>query len=473
VHDARYSTQTANFYRLKVGSYPYATDLFPLGGHRGEVVEVSLGDQKIKADLRSLGKEKKETFVNLPDSATLPVIFAVGDDPEVIQPAEPVQAPVTINGRLARPGTIDRYKIRVSPGDPLIFRVQARELGTSKLMAVIAVQDEKGKELARSGDEPLADDVYNVNTSRTAGDPILRVTAPKDCSELTLSVEDLALRGGPNYSYRVNVQRLAQDFRLVLNSAYINIPKSGSVAVPVTVQRQGYDGEIQLRIPNAPRGLKVEGGFVVAGSPVKETPQNRFSRGVLILTAEPDMSPGPLHLAVEGMAKLADATDLVRVAEGPGILVGVQGAAQQGAVDRQRSLTADWLGLQLPAGEAAPKPAALEVSMIGHKLTPSGDEFRFRWKWSRSDPTLMLPKSVNAEMVGAGDIRVIDMKQDAQEPTAGTFTVTTTKLTRPSNYDFYISGRLKLDGREEEVVSRPITVQVDVKATNEAQNPVP
>ena len=38
VRDARFSTQTANFYRLKVGSYSYPRDVFPLGGRRGELV---------------------------------------------------------------------------------------------------------------------------------------------------------------------------------------------------------------------------------------------------------------------------------------------------------------------------------------------------------------------------------------------------------------------------------------------------
>lgn len=49
VHDARYSTQTANFYRLKIGSYGYPTEVFPLGGRRGDTVQVSLGSQKITA----------------------------------------------------------------------------------------------------------------------------------------------------------------------------------------------------------------------------------------------------------------------------------------------------------------------------------------------------------------------------------------------------------------------------------------
>src|SRR6202035_4978289 len=54
VHDSRFSTQTANFYRLKIGSFAYPQEIFPLGGRRGEVVETSLGVQKIKIDLRNV-----------------------------------------------------------------------------------------------------------------------------------------------------------------------------------------------------------------------------------------------------------------------------------------------------------------------------------------------------------------------------------------------------------------------------------
>ena len=83
VRDARFSTQTANFYRLKVGSYSYPREVFPLGGRRGELVETSLGPEKIKVDLRNAGPNVRQVFVNVPGSPALPVPFAVGDDPEV------------------------------------------------------------------------------------------------------------------------------------------------------------------------------------------------------------------------------------------------------------------------------------------------------------------------------------------------------------------------------------------------------
>jgi len=63
---------------------------------------------------------------------------------------------------------------------------------------------------------------------------------------------------------------------------------------------------------------------------------------------------------------------------------------------------------------------------------------------------------------------VIDMQVDPKDSSTGTFTITTTRLTRPSNYDVYITGRLNLSPTEqEEIVSRPITVKVDeVRASN-------
>jgi len=225
VRDARFSTQTANFYRLKVGSYAYPREVFPLGGRRGEVIETSLGSERVKTDLRNIGASVRQVFVNVPGSPALPVPFAVGDDPEVTTPAgdATLGAPMTINGRLTKPGQVDRHTLRVPASRAMIFRIQARELGTSKLMAVITVRDEQGAVLGRSGDEPLAEDLFNVNQSRTAGDPVLRLQAPAGVNQVTVTVEDLALRGGPDYGYRLNIQPVAQDFRLILNSAFVNV----------------------------------------------------------------------------------------------------------------------------------------------------------------------------------------------------------------------------------------------------------
>ena len=432
VHDARYSTQAANFYRLQIGSYGYPQEVFPLGGRRGEIVKVSMGTQTITADLRSTPKDVRQIFINLPDSPTLPLPFAVGDAPELVAPLTSAPAaPVTINGRLLKPGEVDRYQIQVTPGEPLTFRIQARELGTSKLMAVISVFDDKGVKLAQAGDEPLADDVYNINQSRTAGDPEIAMQAPPDAHSLTVTVEDLARRGGPAYPYRLSVLQGAQDFRVILNAPYTNVPAGGSVAIPVTVERHGFDGDVRLRVANAPKGLLVEGGNVLAVPPLKENYRPRSSPGVLILTAAAGAHLDGSQLNVEGVAELPDGSQIVRRAEGPGMTVGVAGATLQGSVDRQRPLTAPWLGLELPAATGRAPAATLAVSMVERKRLEEGDQIQFRWKWTPLDANQAFPKSVSVSMTGAADIRIIDVKPDPKDSAAGTFVVTTTKLTKP------------------------------------------
>jgi hypothetical protein len=455
VHDARYSTQKSNFYRLKIGSYSYTQEIFPLGGRRGETVQVTLGTENVPVDLRNAGPDQHLTFVSLPDSPALPIPFAIGDDPEFTEPATAVSAPVTINGRIPKPGESKRYKIQVTPGEALTVRVQAREIGTSKLMAVVSAFDEKGMKIGQAGDEPLTDDPYNVSQSRTVGDPELRLKIPPDVHTMDLAIEDLARRGGPGYAYRLNIRSMSEDVRVVLATPYVNIPAGGSAAVPVIIERHGYDGEVRLRASNPPTGLRVEGGYVPAIPPSKEKNPIRSSEGVLILTAEEGAHLSASELIVEGVAG-----SQVRKAEGPGMMVTVSGANEQIAVDRQRPFTAPWLGMQLPFASTKPQPATLEVALIETKRLAEGDQMKFRWKWKTSEPSLEFPKDVDADMVGAADIRMIDAKPESPERTAGTFLVTTTKLTRPAKYDFYVSGRLMVDGREERVVSRPISVEV-------------
>src|SRR5947208_5883154 len=190
----------------------------------------------------------------------------------------------------------------------------------------------------------------------------------------------------------------------------------------------------------------------------------------LVLTAEPGETFESLDLTVEGVARLPDGSMIVRKAEGPGMIVNVAGASEQGAVDRQRSLTAPWMGLELVTARTKPRAATLEVTMLDRTRMAEGDQIKFRWKWTLRDATQALPKTVSAEMVGSADVRVIDMQADAKDSSTGTFMMTTTRLTRPSKYDIYITGRLNLGGGEQEdIVSRPITVKVDEVGAGNAQ----
>jgi hypothetical protein len=467
VADARFSTQNANFYRLKTGAYHFATDLYPLGGRRGETVEVSLGDAKVNVDLKALRADQPVAFANLPDGAALPVPLDVGDSPELMEPlATPASLPVTINGRLSKLQERDKYEFAVNPGDDLVFEIRARELGTSKIMAVLEVTDEQGKVLARAGDQSLPDDFFSVTSSKTAGDPFVTLKVPEGVRKLKVNVEDLALRGGPGYSYRLIGRPAANDFTAAVNSPYVNIPAGGTVAIPVSVDRKGYMGDVQFRIPNAPKGLLMEGGYVPPQDPeaIKRGNRGAVRRGVLFVTAEPGTRIEPAELTLEAVATMPDGTKVVRKAAGPGMTVDVAGATNQGAVDRQKQITADWLGLELPASGTASLPAQLAVELVKTTRRGVGDEFVFRWKWTGRD--LNYPSSVGTELISAADTRAIEMKQDEKDPSTGTFLLTTTKLTLPGRYDFYIFGQLMVMGERITIVSRPMEITIQPPEEN-------
>ncbi len=268
VTDARFSTQVQNFYRLKMGSYRYADGIFPLGGRRGAQTDVTFFGTHAgvgahaTVDLRNAGATEAFTRVALPDSPALPFLFAVSDLPELMEPVEgTVPIPSVVNGRLEKDGEVDRYRVKVEPGEKLLIELQARELGTSRLEAILTAYDTNGKKLDSAGDQPLPEDVFAIQgTSRTSSDPFLNLTVPPDVHEIVLTVDDLARRGGPAYGYRLITRRQAEDFRLSLGSPFVNLPAGGTVAISVSADRRGFDGPIQLMVPDLPKGIRVDGG---------------------------------------------------------------------------------------------------------------------------------------------------------------------------------------------------------------------
>lgn len=463
VHDARFSTQAQNFYRLKSGYFPYATEIFPLGGRRGGTVDVNLSAAKVLADLRKARPQESMAFVNLPDSPSLPLPFAIGDYPEITEPVTaPLSLPVTVNARLARPAEVDRYTVEVNPGDELLFELQARELGTSKLVGVITAYDESGKKLASVGDGPLPLDVFQVQgVTRTVGDPFLNLKAPDGSRKITVTVEDLAERGGAGYAYRLTCRKQPREFYLSVVTPYVNIPAGGSASVTIGVDRRGYNGPIQLKVPNPPPGVIVEGGYVPEEILDGQNIRVSSRRGVLVLTAESGASLATTELTVVG-----EGGGMTRTARGVGMSVPVVGATAQGVVDRQRPLTAPWLGLQLPVARTRPPAAKLEVELVKRDRMTEGDQYLFRWTWTARQPNQRLPEQINPDLVSANDLRIIDMKVDPEKPNSGTFLITTTKNTNPGRYDMLISGRIMADGQTEEVVSRPIQVTVEEVNSN-------
>src|SRR5439155_12621806 len=127
-------------YRLAIGVLPRATALYPSGGRRGSTVPVTfIGENlgpdpthsvTIPADAPLAARDER---LQTTAGWTNPLPFQVGDLPEVMErepndtrkQAMPVSVPVTVNGKIDRPGDVDSYRFKVSKGQRLILEVLA------------------------------------------------------------------------------------------------------------------------------------------------------------------------------------------------------------------------------------------------------------------------------------------------------------------------------------------------------------
>jgi hypothetical protein len=473
VHDARFSKQAQNFYRLMIGSYPYAESIFPLGGKHGQTVQVEFVSKAgpVRTTVK-LPADGTAVTVAMPGSPTLPFRLALSDYPEIVEPIEgPLPVPVVVNGRIGKPAQVDRYRLHATPGESFLFELQSRELETSRLDGLITIYDANGKKLASAGDTPPPVDVFSVNgVGRTSGDPFLNFKVPEGAGEITVAVEDIARRGGADFSYRLTVTKQTEEYRLSANPAYVNVPRGGSAQIVVTADRRGFDGPIQAAIHNLPKGWSANGGYIAAET-VDPTNQRSFSRrGIMTVTVDADADALRSDLVIVGEARLADGSTLRRNAAGLGAVIDIAngtGLPDPASTDRQKPFTASWLGMGMPAAITGEPSATLEVTSVGHTRMAQGDAYHFEWKIAAKKKDLSMPDKVDADAPGVRDIRVIDMKPASKGAATGSFTITTTRATTPAIYDLVITANLMVDGRREMIISRAIPFEVLREANSE------
>ncbi len=308
--DSRYQGGARPVYRMVIGAVPMAAEVYPLGGRAGETVGLefrggTLAGVKIAAAAMNplLGTELVVPGISSATFGLSTVAGGVSGDgrmleleslaalvasnyPEIREPTDPAAppalavAPVVLNGRIDPAGDDDRFVLAVTPGQRLRIKVVAYEVG-SALDAVLRVVGNGGSALANADDTttPLPP-VNGQAQSLVVPDPSLEFTVPGGTNEITLVLRDLEDRGGVGFPYRIVVEPLVPDFQLVLNDSEVSVPRGGTAAVGVTVQRRGYTGAINTTFADPPAGLSVRSGTIAAGQ----------TTGVLSLSAAVDAS---------------------------------------------------------------------------------------------------------------------------------------------------------------------------------------
>jgi hypothetical protein len=302
IKDALYRGREDFVYRITVGEVPFVTGIFPLGGRAGAQTKVALQGWDLPVASLTLNAKDKGAgiyplSVRKGELVSNIVPFAVDTLPETVEKepngsqknAQRVKPPVVVNGRIDHPGDWDLFSFEGRKGDAIVAEVYARRLD-SPLDSVLRLTDASGKQLAFNDDHE--DKGFGLITHQA--DSLIAATLPAN-GTYYLYLGDAQQKGGPEYAYRLRISPPRPDFDLRVTPSGINAP--GGWNVPITVyalRKDGFSGDIELALKDAPRGFILSGAMVPAG-------QDQVR---LTLTAPPLQSREPFKLSLEGRATI-------------------------------------------------------------------------------------------------------------------------------------------------------------------------
>ncbi|MFM9067819.1 MAG: hypothetical protein ACKOUR_10885, partial [Planctomycetota bacterium] len=304
-------------YRLTITDRPWIQHFYPLGGRRGEDVELQVHGWNLPSSVWKVGlaadrlANALETRWQAPVGASNSIALAVDDYPELLE-SEPnegagegllLPGPAVANGRIDRPGDRDSWFIEGKKDQELWCEVQAQRWG-SPLDAVVAVQTAAGQEIARGDDGPGG-----------SPDPQLKVKFPADGRYRITVSERFGSRGGAAFAYRLRVTEAVSSWRLELAADALSVDRGGQQKLAVQVLRDGgLAAPVTLSMADLPAG-------VTAAEVVVPANQNR---GELVVQATPAarISLSKVRVVgrseVNGVAREVVATVARRPAERPG-----------------------------------------------------------------------------------------------------------------------------------------------------------
>ena len=478
VHDARFSEQTRNFYRLKMiaaSEYEYAEALFPLGARRGEETRFELSGGTIAAT-----REMTHTADTAGDfdvvgpvpgakakSSGLPFPVVVGSHPEVRESetdtARPLTLPVVVNGRIEEVGEVDQYRIAAEPGKKLLIEVQGGALRSSDLFGVLTVTTPDGEYLASSGDEiPDPDTFRLLSPTATSFDPWVAVEAPEGVDTLHVTVEDLVGRGGPRFGYRLTVTGNGPDFELRLSTAQMSLNAGASKPIQVGAARRGFLGPIRLYVVDPPAGIEARDGWI--SEEVRDLDSRSLSRdGRVMVTADLDAPRQRLDLEVWGEGVLENGTVIRRRASVPGSVTRVRaGDGRSYTTEAERSFTAPWLESRLPVlltGRPGPRLIGMPPETV--RLV-KGMPFDFEWKYEApaGEDAEIEPPMVVTAVIGGGEFRVETTEKTDYDKSEGSKLIRSSDGTRHDRYSVTLTGEVTVGGRPERLYTPGVTLEV-------------
>ncbi len=273
IKDAIYRGREDFVYRIAIGQLPFVASVFPLGSRIGSqpVIELNgwnLSAARITQDMRGKASGVYPLFVGKDQPLGGCVPFALDTLPECFeqepnnaaQSAQAVSLPIIVNGRIHQPSDIDIFRFEARANDQIVAEVHARRLN-SPLDSCLKLTDSTGRQIAFNDDHE--DKAAGLTTHHA--DSYLRATIP-ETGVYCLQLSDTQRKGGSEYAYRLRVSPPRPDFDLRIAPSSINLRAGATIPITVfALRKDGFAGDIELSLKNAPIGFFLGGNRVPAG----------------------------------------------------------------------------------------------------------------------------------------------------------------------------------------------------------------
>jgi len=245
-------------YRLTFTTQGFVDYAFPLAVQEADGGEVQLLGWNLGANAPRLAVSESDVAdpleMFLPNAGgfaqivTVPNATHIAVEPESSATSTPrgLQLPVTVSGRIDKPGDVDAFYFSAQKGDSLSIVADAWELGFA-LDPVLRLFDSSGELVAE------ADDI-----DREHRDAEMTHRAASD-GKLRLEIGDRYGDGGPRYLYRLTLAEALPDFELSVAADAFVVKSGDSLDIPVTIARHnGFIDEIEITAVDLPAGARAE-----------------------------------------------------------------------------------------------------------------------------------------------------------------------------------------------------------------------
>jgi hypothetical protein len=267
VRETSYQGNGGCQYRLHIGSFPRPTAVIPAGGKLGEEVEVRFlgdagGEIKQKVKLPTAMPVDGRFVLHCQDAGGVSpsgLPFRLTENAVNVVEAEPNDAaaqatagtwPCAFNGVVEKSADVDHFKFVAKKGQVLDVHCYARRLGSQ--LDPLMYMGLMGQGAMAGNDDAVGPDSY------------FRVTVPQD-GEYWISVTDHLKKGGPAYTYRIEITPV--EAKLVLSAppfsqytqdrqAYA-VPRGNRFATFVNAGRVDFGGDVVVKADGLPAKVSV------------------------------------------------------------------------------------------------------------------------------------------------------------------------------------------------------------------------